>query len=94
MSKNKNKSAYKVGEKVFIRTITMYYTGRVVKVTDGELVLKKAAWIPDTKRFMNTLEEGDFNEVEPYPDEFLVIINKGAIVDCCNWPHDLPRIQK
>lgn len=83
---------YKVGEKYFIRTISNYFTGKLIDVNEKELLLSDAAWIPETARFSTSLKEGIFNEIEPYFEN--VIINKDAIVDASIWSHDLPRTQK
>lgn len=87
-------TAYKEGEKYFIRTVTHYYTGRLVKVTDKELVLLDAAWIADTGRLAEFLSKGVANEVEPYPDGCEVKINRDSIIDGSDWPHALPRVVK
>lgn len=81
---------YNVGSDVFIRTITMAYTGKLVSVFEHELVLENACWIADTGRFSEFLETGKLNECEPFPVG-KVIIGRGAIVDCCAWQHRLPR---
>jgi len=81
-----------VGKTYLIRTVTHYYTGRVVAVTDTDLLLTNAAWIADTGRFATALETGKFNEVEPFMDD--VIVARGAIVDATQWRHDLPRSQQ
>ena len=77
-----------LGESVFIRTVTYYYTGRVVNVTPQVVTLEKAAWIADTGRFSEAMESGDLSEVEPYPGEVNIMI--GSIVDYIKWPHPLP----
>ncbi len=85
----------KVGSKVFIRTVTSYYTGEVIELTDHEITLVNAAWIADTGRFAQAMATGEFSEVEPYPDTHEVSINRGSISDIVrNWPHPLPRTQK
>jgi len=84
---------YPVGKGVFVRTVTMHLTGRLVEVTAQELVLEDAAWIADSGRFAAALETGELSEVEPYPDG-RVIVGRGAIVDCVEWPHALPRSTK
>lgn len=81
-----------IDTKYLIRTVTMMYTGRLKRVTDSDLLLSDAAWIADSGRYADALEEGTLNEVEPYPDE--VIVSRAAIVDCAIWSHDLPREQK
>ena len=84
---------WQVGKAYFIRTVTFYFTGRLVRVTPMELVLEEAAWIADTGRFSDALKSGNFSEVEPYPAREL-IIGRGAIVDgwLVDWP--LPKTQK
>ena len=81
------------GAKVFIRTVTHYYTGRVKEVKPLWIVIEDAAWIADTARFADALKSGKLNEVEPYPSG-PVYIALGAVVDICEWQHDLPREQK
>jgi hypothetical protein len=83
------------GTKVFLRTVTSYYTGEVIEASDNEIVLVRAAWIADTGRFAQAMATGEFSEVEPYPDTHEVSINRGSITDIVrNWPHRLPRTQK
>lgn len=86
-------TAFKEGEKYFVRTVTHYYTGRCARVTDGELVLLDAAWIADTGRFHEFVAHGakKANEVEPYPNGCEVIVPRGGIIDASVWPHELPR---
>lgn len=81
--------------KVFIRTVSNYYTGILLNGTDEYLVLSEAAWIADTGRFTQAMASGIFDEVEPYPADMQVRVYKNAIVDLVEeWPHDLPREQK
>lgn len=87
-------SPYKIGENYFIRTVTHFNTGKLIRVTAKELVLKDAAWIADTGRFMQAIRDGKLNEVEPYPDGEEVIVGRGAVVDAVAWKHALPREQK
>lgn len=82
-------TAFKVDQKVLIRTVTHYYTGRVVAVYDDAIALQDASWIADTGRFSAALKTGQLKEVEPYPNGCYV--SRGAIVDWCIWPHDLPH---
>ena len=73
-------SHWVIGKAYLIRTVTMIQTGRLVKVTDKELVLEEAAWIADTGRFSDAIVSLNFNEVEPFPDG-LVIVGRGAVID-------------
>lgn len=89
-----SQSPYKIGEKYFIRTVTHYYTGLLTRVTPRELVLREAAWIADSGRFMDAIEKGSLNEVEPFPADEDVIIGRGSVIDSVRWKHVLPRAQK
>jgi hypothetical protein len=81
---------YQVGKNYFIRTVTHHYTGKLVRVTAQELVLEDAAWIADDGRFSKALEDGELNEVEPFPAGD-VIIGRGAVLDASIWGTALPR---
>ena len=85
---------YMLGAAYLIRTVTMYYTGVIKEVYEHELVLSNAAWITDTGRYHDALKKGIgvLNEVEPMNKD--AIIGRGAIVDCVEWNHELPTIQK
>jgi hypothetical protein len=83
-----------IGENYLIRTVTMIYTGKLTKVFDKELVLIDASWIPETERWADTVKDGTFKEVEPYPDNSEVILNREAILDLTKVYWKLPRSQK
>lgn len=70
----------------------MIDTGKLVSVTNQELVLENAAWIADTGRFSDAVKSCAFNEVEPFPTG-RVIIGRGSVIDaiCIN---ELPTKQK
>lgn len=84
---------YKIGANYLIRTVTMIQTGRLVAVTQQELVLEDAAWIADTGRFSEALEKGSFSEVEPFPDG-RVIVGRGAVIDATEIKFKIPRSVK
>lgn len=81
-----------VGEPVFLRTVTFHLTGRVIAIKDGFLVLDNAAWIPSDGRFMQAINDGALEEVEPV--DVFVRVNISSIVDAYHWSHELPRKQK
>jgi hypothetical protein len=93
MPKIADSHPYPVGENVMVRTVTMIQVGRLERVLEHELVLQDAAWVADTGRFAEFLVDGAVNEVEPFPAGE-VIIGRGAIIDCCRWPHALLRAVK
>ena len=84
--------SFEVGKNYLIRSVTMYYTGRLARITETDLLLEDAAWIADTGRFATALKTGVLNEVEPFADP--VIVPRGCIVDATLWSHPLPREQK
>lgn len=89
--------SFVLGQQVFIRTVTHYYTGRIVVVTDSDVGLEDAAWIADTGRFADALRDGigvKSGEVEPYPSGVRVFVSRGAIVDFCEHRARLPGSQK
>lgn len=83
------KHPYELGANYLIKTVTHYYTGKLIAVYPEELVLGHAAWIADTGRFNAALTKGELSEVEPIPGD--VIIGRGAIVDVIRWVHELPK---
>lgn len=90
--KEENGLPWKVGDKVFLRTVTYHLTGRVKRIHGKFLILEDAAWIADDGRFMNAIQNGILNEIEPVTCE--VIVNTDSLIDAYEWAHDLPRIQK
>ncbi len=82
------------GTNVFIRTATYHFTGHVDRVTRSWIVLSNAAWIADSGRFADAMKTGDLNEVEPYPDDVKVRVNRAGIIDVSTWRHKLPREQR
>jgi len=79
----------RTGTKVFIRTVTYHYTGRVVDYNDDWIILDDAAWIADSGRFSVALSTGELSEVEPYPGQCW--INRPGVIDLSEWSHELPR---
>lgn len=88
---NKQESAFEKGEKLLIRTVTHYLTGRVVKQVGAFLTLEDAAWIADTGRFSDALKDCSFSEVEPHDKP--VRVNTEAIIDVWQLSGNLPREQ-
>lgn len=87
-----DENPYQIGGLYFIRTVTNYVTGRVMRVTNQEIIVEDAAWIADTGRFADAIKNVDFDEVEPYPSGE-VIIGRSAVIDAVKISK-LPREQK
>jgi len=83
---------FQIGKKYYIRTITYHATGKVKRIKGGFLVLGDAAWIADSGRFMQAIQDGVLNEVEPVDVE--MYLNIASITDAFEWKHKLPREQK
>ena len=83
---------WEIGAIYLIRTVTMIDTGRLVAVTDQELVLEDAAWIADTGRFSDALKKSEFGEVEPFPNG-RIIVGRGSVIDAVQI-NVAPRSQK
>ena len=83
---------FTVGEKVYIRTVTHHQTGRIKDIVGNFIVLEDAAWIADSGRWMEAINDGSLNEVEPV--NCLVRVNVESIIDVYEWNHDLPKKQK
>ena len=80
-----------VGRAFFFRTVTYHLTGKVKKVIGSIIELESAAWIADSGRFMQAINDGVLNEVEPVGSAFL---NVNSITDFFPWKHKLPITQK
>ena len=89
----KVESPIRVGEAVFIRTVTYHYTGRIVGLTATEILLEDVAWIADSGRWNEARMTGILSEVEPYPAG-VVSVARAAVVDVSCWGHALPRTAK
>jgi len=92
--KRSDKHPFIIGKNYLIRTVTMIYTGRLEAVYDNELVISTASWIPDSGRWQQAVENGNFSEVEPYPKDSLVVIGRQAILDATIIGFNLPVVQK
>lgn len=73
---------YEIGKKYVFRGALMIDAGELVAVFPGELVIKNAAWIADTGRWATFLTgKTKPVEVEPYPKDKLVILNRSSIME-------------
>ena len=73
-------SAYEIGKKFMFRTVTHIVTGQLLSIHPDGLRVSNAA-------------SGNFDEVEPYPAERVVIVNFSAMIDAVELPK-LPSSQK
>ena len=87
----KKEVPFEIGKAYFIRTVTYHFTGKLDKIVGDFLCFSKAAWIAESGRFMQCIEDGALNEVEPIGDW---CVNINSITDFGEWKHDLPFTQK
>jgi hypothetical protein len=84
--KMKNETFWVPGERYFIRTVTMYYVGKLVSIDDLEIVLENVSWVADTGQFSEALKTGKMQSVEPFP-KGLVCVGRRALIDASPWKH-------
>ena len=80
-----------IGKKIFFRTVTYHILGKVEKIIGNTIELSTASWIADSGRFMNAIQDGTLDEVEPLGKWF---INFNTVTDFGIWKHKLPTEQK
>lgn len=82
---------FRIGEKIFIRTVTYFHVGEVVDQNDKFVALKNCSWVADTRRFSEFLEKGKTvgMEVEVFPPADIIRIAIAGIIDVSPWNHDL-----
>lgn len=79
---SRKEGPWEIGKTYFVRTVTMAIHGLLIDVSPQELVFTKAAWIADTGRFSNFVTgKADPNEIEPFPQDKVVIVNRNALID-------------
>lgn len=67
-----------------VRTVTMIYTGRLVKSNSQEFLFDEVAWIPETERWEDFAKSGAHKEAEPYSGK--VVIGRGGLLDAFEIP--------
>lgn len=83
---------FQIGKSYLIRTVTLYYTGRIKDIKGKFIQLEEAAWIPDTGRWKEATENGTFNEIEPFAND--PWINTDSTIDFQEITYKLPTNQK
>jgi len=87
-----SKGPWQIGKKYLIRTVTMIQHGLLLDVTDHELVLTAASWIADTGRFSDFVNhKSDPIEIEPWPQNKIVIIGRGSLIDAVQLDGDFSK---
>ena len=81
-----------VGDKVFIRTLTYHYIGRVVEETPEYILLGATVWVADSGLFTKTIQDGLLSEIEIIGVNTFIM--KSNIVDVIEWRHPIPTQRK
>lgn len=89
---NQPETPFEIGKAYLIRTVTLYYTGRVVAITGKFIQLEEAAWIADAGRWAQASADGSFSEVEPFAVNPWV--NTDSVIDMHEIKYKLPTKQK
>ena len=87
-----SKAMKKVGDKVFIRTLTYHYIGRVIEETPAYIKLGAVVWVADSGQFTKTIQEGSLSEIEIIDVDTYIM--KSNIVDVIEWRHPIPTQRK
>lgn len=77
-----------IGKAYLFRSVTYHLIGKVVAVTDTDIVLEQASWLADSGRFSECLATGKVNENEPIPGRHIVF--RGGLIDAAEWVHGTP----
>ena len=91
--KAKTSHSYEIGKCYLIRS-TFHHIGRLVAVTDTDLVLEGGGWLADSGRFGECLANGTYNELEAVPANMRRIVARNDIIDAFPWEHPLPTETK
>lgn len=90
--KSPSEIPFEEGKSYLIRTVTLYYTGRVVDIKGKFIQLEEAAWIADTGRWADASKDGSFKEIEPFAND--PWINTDSVIDAQEITYKLPTNQK
>ena len=84
--------SWRIGQCYLIRA-TYHHIGRLVAVTDTDLVLEGGGWLADSGRFSQCLASGTVNEFELCPPGPR-IVSRADVIDAFEWRHPLPTETK
>jgi hypothetical protein len=92
-SPNGKTHSYEVGRDYLVRA-TYHHIGRLVAVTDTDLVLQDGGWLADSGRFGECLAKGTVKEIEVVPSGMRRIVSRNDVIDAFPWNHALPTETK
>lgn len=71
---------WEIGEEYHIETVTKYFSGVLVAMDETDFVLSKCSWIESTGNFSDYVKGADPSYCEPYAEDQLVNVSRGAYV--------------
>ena len=85
-------SGIEVGGGVHVRTVTDYYTGRLMLLTEEWIVLDDAGWTAQTGLLGDFIADGWQTGQRPTEHEYVgrVTIPRAVVTALLPWRHDLP----
>jgi len=91
---NKTHPYFVVGKSYFFRNITFHLIGTIAAIDENGITLQAGtvSYVANSGRFMQSIDDGILNEVEPVKTS--AYINLNALVDAFEWCHPLPRKQQ
>ncbi len=81
---------FQPGQAVMVITVTLYYVGLVLRVTENEILLSNMGIFTEVDNMTNTLSGKKAPSVEMCPDDGIGIINRGAIIAAFQWHNPIP----
>lgn len=76
----KTEGAWEIGVSYHIETVTKYFTGVLVAMTETDFVLTQACWIASTGYFSDYAKGAAPSESEPFDPDAFVNVSRGAYV--------------
>ena len=83
-----------VGQDIFVRTVTMAYTGHVEWIKGNFMKLSTATWVADTGRFSDFVRKGKPTEAVEYEPMGTTVLNIQTFMDITLLQMELPFEQK
>ncbi len=86
----KAESPFTPGKAVMIITVTLYYIGHVLRVTEDEIVLSSMGIFTEVDNMTQTLAGKKTPQVEMCPDDGIGVVSRGAIIAAFPWYNPIP----
>ena len=89
----KSTHSYHVGSNYLIRA-TYHHIGKLIAVTDTDLLIENGGWLADSGRFGECLANGTVSEFEAVPRGMQRLVSRSDVIDAFPWNHSLPTETK